>query len=82
MPWIPPARSWLRGGRDQAIADATDGQEVARAVRVDLELLAQAPHGDPDVGRFRLVGDRPAAVQEGFRGDGLTEVGSQGEQQP
>ena len=48
---------------------------------VDLELLAQAPHRDPDVGRLRLVGLGPAARQERLGRHRPAEVGGQREQQ-
>ena len=76
-------RSGLDGlAGHQPVADAADRQQVARPVRVDLELLAQAPHRHPDVGRLGVVGLRPAARQQGLGRDGLAEVGGQGEEQP
>ena len=73
-----------RGGLvgDQPVADAADGQQVARMVGIGLELLPQAPHRDPHVGRLGVVRLRPAADHQGVRRDGLAEVGGEGEEEP
>ena len=77
-------RRWARRRPvgDEPVADAADGEQVARAVRVELELLAQAAHRDPDVGRFGVVGLRPAADEQRLGRHGLAEVGGEGEEEP
>ena len=65
----------------QSIADAAHGLDVDRPVRVDLDLLAQAAHRDPDVRRVGVLGLGPAARQQRLGRDGLAEVGGQGVEQ-
>ena len=60
--------------RHQPVADAADRLEVGRLVRVDLDLLAQAPHRDPDVRRVGVLGVGPAAGEQRLGRDGLAEV--------
>ena len=60
--------------RDQPVADAADRLDVDRLVRVDLDLLAEAAHRDPDVGRVGVLGLGPAAGEERLGRDGLAEV--------
>ena len=48
---------------------------------IGLELLPQAPHGDPHVGRLGVVRLRPAADHQRVRRDRLAEVGGEGEEE-
>ena len=80
-------RSSAAGGRDrpvdrhEPVADAAHGLEVDRPVRVELDLLAQAAHRDPDVGRVGVLGLGPAAGEQRLGRDGLAEVRGQGVEQ-
>ena len=67
--------------RHEPVADAAHGLDVDRLVRVDLDLLAQAAHRDPDVGRVGILGLRPAAREERLGRDRLAEVRREGVQQ-
>ena len=51
---------------------------MGRSVRLDLDLLAETPHRDPDVGRVRVLGLRPAASEERLGCHRLAKVGRQG----
>src|ERR1035437_2002543 len=42
------SRSVIRTGLDESVSHAANGQQVDRPVRVDLYLLAQSGHGDPE----------------------------------
>ena len=68
--------------RDEPVADAADRDEMERPVGVDLELLAEAAHRDPDVGRVGVLGLGPAADEQRLGRDGLAEVRGQRVQQP
>ena len=54
---------------------------MGRTVRVDLDLLAEATHRHPDVGRIGVLGLGPSAREERLGRDRLAEVGGEGVQQ-
>ena len=54
-------------GPSQPIADAADGEDVERPVRIDLDLLAQPAHRDPHVGRVGVLGLGPATGKQRSR---------------
>ena len=62
---LAPGGSCSRGRRsgDEPVADPANRHEVDRVVRIRLDLLAQAAHRDPDVGRVGIVRVAPAAVE-------------------
>ena len=68
--------------RDEPIADAADGQEVGRVVRVGFELRPQPAHRHPDVGRIRVLGLGPAAGEQGLGRHDLADVRHEGVEQP
>ena len=59
---------------EEPIADATDRHEVLRVVGVDLDLLAQTAHRDPDIRGVGVLGLGPAPDEERLRRDGLADV--------
>jgi hypothetical protein len=67
--------------------DATSGSrrpdrlDMDGLVRIDLHLLAEPAHRDPDVGRVGVLGLGPAAGEERLGRDGLAEVGGEGIQE-
>ena len=70
------------GRRHQPIAHAAHGLDVHRPVGVDLDLLAQPAHRDPDVGRVGVLGLGPAAGEERLGRDDLAEVRGERVEQP
>ena len=78
-----PTRRRSRPRRcDQPVADAANGEQVGRPVRVGLELRPEPAHGDPHVRRVGRLGLRPAPGEEGLGRDHLAEVRGQGVEQP
>ena len=82
----PPAsgrtRPRRRRRRHEPVADAADRLQVDRPVRVDLDLLAEPAHRDPDVRRVGVLGVGPAADEQRVGRDGLAEVRGEGVEQP
>ena len=72
-PVVPPRRA---GSRRRGRSGSMD-----RAVRVELDLLAQPAHRDPDVGRIGILGLGPAALEQGLGRHRLADVGRQRVQQ-
>ena len=73
----PPAGPPRRAG-----SRSPDRLEVDRPIRVDLDLLAETPHRDPDVGGVGVLGVRPAPRQERLGRDGLADVRGEGVEEP
>src|SRR5215210_4695894 len=59
---------------DQPIPDASDRQDVAWARRVDLYLLAEAPHRDVEEGRVGVLRVGPPPGEQRLGRNGLAEV--------
>ena len=60
----PPRTAVAAAAGAEAVAQAALGQQVARRVRIGLELATQPADGDPEIGRIGAVRIGPDAVEQ------------------